>query len=199
MSTVKPWAMVTATSSGSTMLTSCVSSSANTIPVSGDRIVPPRIAPMLTSGQKPTPSAGRNHASTPPSAPPIISSGASTPPDVPDPSDTDQITDLTIEDAEDDASADVALQQLADDVVADAERLREHPAADADHQAADRRPPHPVDRQALEGVFRRRSTAWVSSADKRAGEQAGEHAAQQALRSDERGMRRHRETAVRGR
>ena len=43
------------------MLTSCVSSSAKTMPVNGERIVPPRIAPMLTSGQKPAPSSGRNH------------------------------------------------------------------------------------------------------------------------------------------
>ena len=41
------------------MLTSCVSSSAKTTPVSGERIVPPRIAPMLTSGQKPAPSVGQ--------------------------------------------------------------------------------------------------------------------------------------------
>ena len=95
-STVKPCAIVTATSSGSIMLTSCVSSSANTTPVNGDRIVPPRIAPMLTSGQKPAPSAGNTIASSPPSAPPIISSGASTPPDVPDPSENDQMIDFTI-------------------------------------------------------------------------------------------------------
>ena len=50
---------------------------------------------MLTSGQNPVPSFGRNIASTPPSAPPIRSSGARTPPDVPDPSDTLQMTDLT--------------------------------------------------------------------------------------------------------
>src|SRR2546430_13013980 len=37
--------------------------------VKGDRIVPPRMAPMLISGQKPAPSLGRNIASSPPSAP----------------------------------------------------------------------------------------------------------------------------------
>ena len=66
------------------------------MPVSGDRIVPPRIAPMLTSGQKPAPRHGSTCASTPPSAPPIISSGASTPPDVPEPSEIAQIGDLTM-------------------------------------------------------------------------------------------------------
>ena len=50
---------------------------------------------MLTSGQKPGPRAGRNAPSTPPSAPPIISSGASTPPDVPEPSANAQIDDFT--------------------------------------------------------------------------------------------------------
>src|SRR3954454_5268207 len=65
-------------------------------PVSGERIVPPRIAPMLTSGQNPTPSAGSHQDSIPPSAPPIISSGASTAPEAPDPSDVDQMIDLTI-------------------------------------------------------------------------------------------------------
>src|SRR5258705_8058469 len=36
--------MVTATSSGSSMFRSCVSSIANTMPVSGERMVPPRMA-----------------------------------------------------------------------------------------------------------------------------------------------------------
>ena len=34
-------------------------------------------------------------ASTPPSAPPIMSNGASTPPEVPEPSETAQMTDFT--------------------------------------------------------------------------------------------------------
>jgi hypothetical protein len=38
------------------------------VPVNGDRIVPPRMAPMLTSGRKPAPRFGRNALSTPPSA-----------------------------------------------------------------------------------------------------------------------------------
>ena len=78
------------------MLTSCVSSNAKTTPVNGERMVPPRIAPMLTSGQNPAPSTGKTIASRPPSAPPIISSGASTPPDVPEPSETDQMIDFTM-------------------------------------------------------------------------------------------------------
>ena len=50
---------------------------------------------MLTSGQNPIPAPGNTRLSSPPSAPPIISSGASTPPEVPEPSDTDQIRPLT--------------------------------------------------------------------------------------------------------
>ena len=94
-STVVACASIAATSNGSSTLMSCVSSRANRMAVNGARIVPPRIAPMLTSGQKPAPSCGRNPASTPPSAAPIISSGASTPPDVPDPSEIIQIADFT--------------------------------------------------------------------------------------------------------
>ena len=62
---MKPCAITLATSSGSNTFMSCVSSIAKTMPVNGDRMVPPRIAPMLTSGQKPAPSFGRNMASTP--------------------------------------------------------------------------------------------------------------------------------------
>ena len=50
---------------------------------------------MLTSGQNPAPAAGRKAASTPPSAAPIMSKGASTPPDVPDPSEIIQMADFT--------------------------------------------------------------------------------------------------------
>jgi hypothetical protein len=65
------------------------------MPVKGERMVPPRMAPMLTSGQNPGPQSGSTCASRPPSAPPIISSGASTPPEVPEPSAIAQIDDLT--------------------------------------------------------------------------------------------------------
>ena len=50
---------------------------------------------MLTIGQNPAPWAGRKCASKTPSAPPIISSGASTPPEVPEPSETAQMVALT--------------------------------------------------------------------------------------------------------
>ena len=123
------------------------------MPVSGARIVPPRIAAMPTSGQKPGPSIGedvrfeaaeraahhqqrRQHAA----------GGAGPERDRPD-------GRLHQQDAEDERSRRRRREQLADHVVADAERLREDQAADADDQPADRRPPHPVDRQAVEGVL----------------------------------------------
>ena len=92
---VTPCATVTATSNGRSAFMSCVSSSAKIEAVNGARIVPPRIAAIAISGQNPTPSSGRNAAAAAPSAPPIISSGARTPPDVPEPRAMIQIVDLT--------------------------------------------------------------------------------------------------------
>src|ERR1700675_3885920 len=63
--------------------------------VNGERMVPPNTAPMLINGQNPAPSLGRNMASRPPSAPPIMSNGAKTPPDVPGPSEPPQRTHFT--------------------------------------------------------------------------------------------------------
>ncbi len=72
-----------------------VSSTANSVEVIGARMVPPIIAAMPSTAQKPGAACGMTGAMTAPSAPPMISSGASTPPDVPEPSATDQITPLT--------------------------------------------------------------------------------------------------------
>jgi len=47
------------------------------------------------SGQNPYPSKGKTIDSTPPSAPPIMRRGANTPPEVPEPSASAQIADLT--------------------------------------------------------------------------------------------------------
>ena len=74
---------------------SWVSSRAKMMPVSGERIVPPSTAAMLTSGQSAASPPGRNGETIAPSAPPMISSGASTPPEVPEPSAIDQISPLT--------------------------------------------------------------------------------------------------------
>src|SRR5689334_10502373 len=96
VSTMNVYETALAISSGRKMFASCVSSKAKIMLVNGARIVPPSVAPILISAQKPAPSFGRNIASSPPSAPPIISNGASTPPEVPEPSDTAQINHLTI-------------------------------------------------------------------------------------------------------
>jgi hypothetical protein len=47
----------------------------------------------------------------------------------------------------------VALQKLGDHVLADTQGTRLEVSADTDDHAAQRRPPHPVDRQAMEQVF----------------------------------------------
>ena len=70
----------------------------------------------------------------PPSAPPIMSSGASTPPEVPEPSEKAQMIGLDEQDAEDQAAGGIAVEQLADQVVADAEGRRKDEAADADRR-----------------------------------------------------------------
>ena len=151
--------MMAATSSGSSMLTSCVSSSAKTMPVNGERMVPPRIAPMLTSGQKPGAFVRQEHgfeaaqrAAHHQQRRQHAARGAGAERDGPD-------GRLHQQDAEDDGARHVALQQRPDGVVADAQRLREDQTADADGQAADGRPPHPVDRQ----VARRASSARVDA------------------------------------
>src|SRR5437667_5464715 len=95
VSTVNAYAVMTEMNSGRSALKSRVSSRTKITDVKGTRIVPPSTAPMLMSGQNPTPSKGKNIDSTPPSAPPIINNGASTPPDVPDPSANAQMADFT--------------------------------------------------------------------------------------------------------
>ena len=99
---------------------------------------------------------------------------------------------LDEEDADDRPRRHVALEELADGVVADAERLRKEQSADANCQAAYRRPPHPVERQPCEGVLRG-VDARGEGAGQHAREQARERAAEQANRTDERRMRRERE------
>ena len=93
-STVTAWADPVAASNGSSMSTLPVSSTANITAVSGERIVPPIIAAMPSRAQKPA-SPGRNCPSSQPAVPPKISSGARTPPDVPEASAITQIADLT--------------------------------------------------------------------------------------------------------
>ncbi len=117
-----------------------------------------------------------------------MSRGASTPPEVPEPSETIQMTDLTSSTPAMMYSRDVALQQRADGVVADAEGLREDESAEADDEAADCGPPHPVNRQAMKSVFRG-VDAQGEQCGEAAGEESGQHAAEQAFRADKDGMR----------
>jgi hypothetical protein len=87
---------------------------------------------MLTSGQKPVPSPGR--ARTERHGP-----------------------DATFDDDQHEKrdADELAREQVGDDVVSDAERPRAEEPAEADGQAADRGPPHPMDRKLLEEVFER--------------------------------------------
>ena len=72
-----------------------VSSTAKNVAVSGERIVPPMVAHMPSSAQKPGLAGVRMCTIAAPRPPPMISSGASTPPDVPEPSATAQIAVFT--------------------------------------------------------------------------------------------------------
>ena len=92
-----------------------------------------------------------------PAPPPIVNSGASVPPEVPLP-ERDRPRD-EFQHAQDSqrvprpASPD---RMLLDVVVADAQRARREVAHDAHREAAERRPPHPVDRAAARTRLPRR-------------------------------------------
>ena len=61
----------------------------------GERIVPAIIAAMPTSAHRPVFPGDTSAPNSSPTTPPIMSSGASTPPEVPEPKATDQMTALT--------------------------------------------------------------------------------------------------------
>ena len=92
---VKPCATSVAASSGRSALLSCVRPNAKTIAVSGAPSVAPSVAAMQTSGHSAGSPPGSTGASTVPSPAPSISSGASTPPEVPEPSATTQMIAFT--------------------------------------------------------------------------------------------------------
>jgi hypothetical protein len=81
--------------SGSNTCVLPVTSTAKKVAVSGERIVPPMIAAIASSAQKPGLAAGSTAVSTAPKPPPMISKGARTPPEVPEPSATAQISAFT--------------------------------------------------------------------------------------------------------
>jgi hypothetical protein len=95
MSADTAYALTDAASSATSVFHACVSSIVNTTPVSGERMTPPTTAARPAIAQKPANTGGSRCPSSAPSAPPIMNTGARTPPDVPEPSDSDQISVLT--------------------------------------------------------------------------------------------------------
>src|SRR5947207_11128064 len=68
----------------------------------------------------------------------------------------------------------IAAKELIDHVISDAERVRLDQPTDPDKDAADRRPPHPVNAQARKIVFGRVDGAGEQKTEA-AGEQARKH------------------------
>ena len=122
--------------------------------MSGERMVPPIIAAMPIIAQRPTSPTGSHWPMTAPIAPPMISNGARTPPEVPEPSAIDQTSAFA--DQQDRATPRRKFRRASKTVnhfVTDAEHARIDPSADADEEGADGRPPHPVKRQLRKSVF----------------------------------------------
>src|SRR5215468_9245161 len=119
--------------------------------VSGERIVPPIIAAMPMSAHSPLSPSGMNFAKAAPNAPPIISNGASTPPDVPDPSAKDQTSDFPIRIPR--RAGPMISPRNSSWIVSNPEYAWLDDSADTDKQTTDRRPPHPVERQFREKIF----------------------------------------------
>ena len=84
-----------AVSSGSSTWVLPVISAAKNVAVSGERMVPPIVAAMASNAQNPGLAQAAQWASVAPMPPPMMSSGASTPPDVPEPSATAQMIAFT--------------------------------------------------------------------------------------------------------
>jgi hypothetical protein len=85
-STVTLSAAMEPTSNAGNRLKSCVNSTVKTTAVSGARIVPAIMDAMPNAAQTPGSPTGIQVPTKAPSAPPIINSGANTPPEVPEPS-----------------------------------------------------------------------------------------------------------------
>ena len=104
----------------------------NIMAVSGARIVPPIMAAMPTSAQMPVSPGDTKPPNSAPRTPPMMSSGASTPPEVPEPRATDQMMRLDDQQAQRRPRASSPCSSARDVVVADAESVRLDQAADAD-------------------------------------------------------------------
>ncbi len=145
-------------------------------------MVPPIIAAMPINAHSPVSPTGSMAPNTAPSAPPMMSSGASTPPEVPDPKAIDQMTAFTMANR---SVADVVISPCSsarDVVVADAERVGLDETAHPDRDAAEYRPPHPMYRQALETDPRSRRPS-ASAGPSQAGDDAEDGGEQQTERA----------------
>ena len=89
------YATLAARSIGRTAVQACVTSSEKTIAVSGTCSAAASRAAIATAGQKPSATCGRKVWASAPPAAPTNTIGATTPPLVPDPSDSDQMSDFT--------------------------------------------------------------------------------------------------------
>src|SRR6185437_1574837 len=140
-STVKPYATMQVSISGRNDVGSRDSSKANTIAVSGERMTPASTPAMQTSGHSDGLAPGSTGPITVPSPAPMMRSGASTPPDVPDPSAIDQMMNFTM--TSESATPHPVQLELAERVLAEvdsdgqqrAERPREQAGEHAGHEA----------------------------------------------------------------
>ena len=119
----------------------------------------PKTAPMATSAKAPADrfAAGKIRftpmAKTPPMAALDINMGASSPPDVPEPSEMTSAAAFATMTTSNSFQRQIRIQNVADGVIADAQHAGHEVADDPEPQGADRRPPEFVDRQFLELVF----------------------------------------------
>ena len=82
-----------------------------------------------------------------------MSSGASTPPDVPEPSAMAQMSAFVDHETDQKSADQMSPEQVADGVVADAQCAREYQATQPYEQAPDQRPPHEVNRELGKEIF----------------------------------------------
>ena len=118
-------------------------------------------------------------ASMPPSAPPIMSSGASTPPEVPGTQRDRPDGRLHQQDSDDDGAGHVALQQRSDGVVANAQRLRKDQSAQADRQRR-RCTGHHIQWM---GSLRKTSSARIDRQGQQRGQRPRQHAGHETARA----------------
>ena len=85
----------------------------------------------------------------------MMSRGARTPPEVPEPNETDQTKALSEKETEQGSPDNLSPEQTMDEFVTYAQNTGIKPSADADDDCAEGRPPHPVNRQFQECVLKK--------------------------------------------